>query len=226
LTRARAYLLTTPAAVLLGYLVAHALLGDGPRRPPAAARGPGVAVASPPARPGPWRAVSGIPVGFARSEAGAVAAASNYLIVLSRALAPGAPWSWTRAIRALTIAPLSARALRASATSEAIARRFQRSGASVYLGSWLLGYRAQSYSPARARVEVWNVGVTDSPLGVVGPDYSTTTCTLRWVGGDWKVSDARVSAGPTPPPSPQASATHAAAFAAAARQFTPYTDVP
>ena len=65
-----------------------------------------------------------------------------------------------------------------------------------------------------------------SAVGVVPPDFSTTTCELRWVDGDWKVSGARVSEGPTPPSSVASGAAPAAAFAVAARRFSSYSDVP
>jgi len=238
-TRARTYLLAVLVAVLLGYLGAHTLLpaADGNGAPGSVARpGSTVAAASPAQSasrsrtlvirgPGPWRSVAGIPVGFARSPSGAVAAAGNYLTVLSRTVLPRAPWSWGQAIHALTTAPLSARAVAGSAQSAQIAARLA-SGSSLYLGSWLLGYRVWSYSPDRARVAVWNVGVMTSTVGVVPPTYSTTTCTLRWVDGDWKISHSRVSPGPTPPSSASITQAQATTFTAAADQFRSYRDVP
>jgi hypothetical protein len=228
LTRARAYLLAAPVAALLGYLAVHALVGGGERdRPSAATRAASRTVPSRPVSPalGPVGLVGAIPVGFAHSQRGAVAAAGNYLTVLSRALSPAARSSWPQAVRVLTVAPLRARALQGAAASASIARRLARSGSSFYLGSWLLGYRVAAYSPSRARVALWNFGVMSSAFGVVPPDYSTTTCVLRWAGGDWKLSDARVSAGPTPP-SAATTRVRALEFAAAARRFTPYRDVP
>jgi hypothetical protein len=239
-SRVRAVLLAV-AAVLLGYLLAHTLAGGGrhtDRTSSAAARARaradtsvGIAPRTATARtstpgPGPWRVLGGVPLGFARSERGAVAAAGNYLTVLSRALTPGAAFWWERAVRALTLAPLTARALSGSAASATIARRLQRSGSSFYLGSWLLGYRVLAYSRSRARVALWSVGMLASAAGVVPPAFSTTTCELRWASGDWKVSGARVSDGPTPPSSAASGAAPVAAFAVAARRFSPYSDVP
>lgn len=165
-------------------------------------------------------------MGFAHSEHGAVAAAGNYLTVLSRALTPGARFSWTEAVRALTVAPLTARMLGGTSASAMMERKLAQSGAAFFFRSWLLGYRVRSYSSALAQVALWNMGVMVSALGVVPPDYSTTTCVLRWTGGDWKVSDSRVSQGPTPPSSPAITVAQAAAFAAAAHQFASYTYVP
>jgi len=237
-TRARPYLLAAPVAALFGYLAAHAILGRGAehRSPSALNRsqhpvsstpgaGSGLGALAPPA-PGPSRSRAGIPIGFARTEPGAVAAAGNYLTVLSRSLVPEAPWSWAQVIRALTVPPLSARAIGAGAQSARVAARLAAAGASLYVGSWLLGYRASSYSPAGASVAVWSMGVMTSSVGVVAPAYSTTTCTLRWAEGDWKISDAQVSPGPTPPSSPDANAAQVAVFTAAAGQFSSYHDVP
>lgn len=228
MTRARAYLIAAPVAALLSYLAVHALVGGRDQAAPPSARARASrTVTSVAVRPGPGPAgVAGaIPVGFAHSERGAVAAAGNYLTVLSRALSPGASWSWAEAVRVLTTTPLTARALGGAHGSATIARRLARSGAWLYMGSWLLGYRTQAYSPSRAQVALWNFGAVSSSLGVVAPDYSTTTCVLRWVGGDWKVSGARVSAGPTPP-SAATTEARGLAFASAARRFTPYRDVP
>jgi len=237
-TRARAYLVAAPVAALFGYLAAHALLGPGAehRSAPALSRsqhpvssspgaGSGLGALAPPA-PEASRSLAGIPVGFSRSPAGAVAAAGNYLTVLARSLVPKAPWSWAQAIRALTLPPLSPRAIGAGAQSAQVAARLASAGASLYVGSWLLGYRASSYSPTGASVAVWSMGVMTSSVGVVAPAYSTTTCTLRWAEGDWKISDAQVSPGPTPPSSPDVSAARVAAFTAAAGQFSSYHDVP
>lgn len=240
MTRARTYLPAAPVAALLGYLAAHALLpAAGGNGTPVSAARPGLTVAAAsPAKsasrsrtlvmrgPGPWRSVAEIPVGFMRSPSGTVAAAGNYLTVLSRTVLPRAPWSWGQAIHALTTAPLSARAAAGSAQSAQVAARLAAAGSSLYLGSWLLGYRVWSYSPDRARVAVWNVGVMTSTVGVVPPTYSTTTCTLRWVDGDWKISDTRVSPGPTPPSSASITQAQATTFTAAADQFRSYRNVP
>lgn len=237
MNRAHAYLLAVPMAALIGYLAAHALLGAAAehrpsgrsrsQRPAPSSPGAGPAVRAPDtAGPGPSHSLDGITVGFARSERGAVAAAGNYLTVLSRAAAPGASWSWAQAIHALTVAPLSARAVAGSAQSAQVAARLAAAGSSLYLGSWLLGYRVWSYSPDRSRVAVWNVGVMTSTIGVVPPTYSTTTCTLRWIDGDWKISDARVNPGPTPPSSASITQAQATTFTAAAGQFHSYRDVP
>jgi len=239
-TRARTYMLAAPVAALFGYVAAHAMLGPGGEHrsasalsrsqhpvfsSPGAGSGLGPRAPAPPAL-GASRSLAGIPVGFSRSPAGAVTAAGNYLTVLARSLLPEAPWSWAQAIHALTVSPLSGRAIAASGESAQVAARLASAGASLYVGSWLLGYRVWSSSLTGARVAVWSMGVMTSPVGVVAPAYSTTTCTLRWVDGDWKISDAQVSPGPTPPSSAEVSAAPVAAFSAAARQFSSYHDVP
>jgi hypothetical protein len=103
-------LLLAAAALLLGYLLAQTLAGGGRHTDRASTSGTrareradvtAVAIARRPDMeptstlgPGPWRVLSGVPVGFARSERGAVAAAGNYLTMLSRALTPGGAFSW------------------------------------------------------------------------------------------------------------------------------------
>jgi hypothetical protein len=239
-TRQLRTVLLAAGALVLGYLLAHALVGGSggadhrlpaPGATATARRMGTVTIASrvpdrsAGAGPGPWRSAGGVPVGFEHSARGAVAATGNYIATLSRALTPGAPFSWTRAVRALTVAPFTARALSGSLASGMMSRRLQRSGSAYFLGSWALGYRLLSYTPARAQVALWTVGVMASAVGSVPPDFSTTTCELDWTAGDWKLSRARVSEGPTPP-SPAAGSAQAVSFAAAARQFVSFREVP
>ena len=118
--------------------------------------------------PGPSRHLDGIPVGFERSERGAVAAAGSYLTVLAQTVSPRAPWTWTHAIRALTVAPFRTRALAAGGASETIKDKLAQAS-TAFVGSWLLGYRVIVYARARAEVAVWNVGLLASPSSVVAP---------------------------------------------------------
>lgn len=59
----------------------------------------------------------------------------------------------------------------------------------------------QSYTPARAVVQVWGVAATSSqitprPAGTA--DWSRTTMTLTWDGAQWRVADQHYTPGPWP----------------------------
>lgn len=217
------------ATAILGFAAVRIALGGGSTRVPAAAITTGAPAPSPApvalepgSLAGATRTVGGIPEGFAHSRRGAAAAAANYLAALEQALPAGAA-SWSSAVRALTVAPLTAQALDARGASTAIAARIAASAGPAFIRGWRLGYRIDSYTPSRARVAVWTVGLVASVAQVVPAEYSSTECTLRWLSGDWKVARARTTPGPTPP----ADASDAAAveaFARAALAFRSYGD--
>jgi hypothetical protein len=208
-SEARRVALLAAVAVLAAFLVG---LGLGRRSGPV---GDGaVATAPPPARPGkaaaprpgpgPRRTIDGVPVGYERSPAGAVAAASQYGLV-----AAGPPLFQEARRRA---------AVRAMAAPEAVARLdAELAGAAATIGRLtgigpdtgpaagtvvlpvLVGYRVDGYNRDRARVAVWSTGI----LGLRGryparTVWSTTMQTLRWVGGDWKLVSSVTREGPVP----------------------------
>jgi hypothetical protein len=155
------------------------------------------------------------------SRLAAVAAAARYL----HALDP-APPSTARQVRLreLTAAPFTAEALRAQASAASLAQQLSRRGP-TFMRGWLLGYRLVSYTRARARVAIWTVGLVASPAEVVAPQWSTTVCTLVWADGSWRVSDAQVTSGPTPP-SAGADPAATAEFARAADPYRSFSDAP
>lgn len=150
-----------------------------------------------------------------------MAAAASYLRLLDQASVAAGTLA---RLRALTLAPLTAQALRAEAASAALARRISFTGR-AFLGGWRLGWQVASYTPATARVAVWTMGMVESAREVVAPDWSTTVCTLRWSAGAWKVSSARASAGPTPP-SDGTEPAAVTAFARSASVFHRFDDAP
>ena len=70
----------------------------------------------------------------------------------------------------------------------------------VVLRSAPVGYRVESYSPTRAQIAVWYVGIVGSGA-TVAPQQSwrTQIVSLVWDDGAWKVTGFRSSPGPTPP---------------------------
>jgi hypothetical protein len=154
-----------------------------------------------------------------RSLGGPVEAAASYLDLLDGSdPAPGR----IAALRAVTVAPLTARVTRAVPVIAELRARMSRGGPGLMEG-WLLGWRVTSLTSDRARVEIWTTGVVAGPTVGVTSEWSTTTCSLVSSNGAWRVSDARTAAGPTPP-SPGAGVAQATAFVRAASRFTVFGD--
>lgn len=149
--------------------------------------------------PGPSTERAGIPVGFARSEAGARAAALTYAT---------APQRWMyfdddgveRAVRAIASSGSSAR-LAVEVGEEVRAAREGLTG-SVGRVWWIvrpLATRVESHGRDEARVAVWVVSVLSaSDVAMPQSDWRTVTFELVWEDGDWRVDGIRDSAGPTP----------------------------
>ena len=153
----------------------------------------------------------------APSTAGAVAAASRFLQLLDTGTTAADP-----ALRALTLPPLTAQALKGEATAAAFRRRL---GPGVFLHGWRLGWAVDSSLRGRATVAIWTVGVVAGTRVISPPDWSTTVCELRVVDGQWRVAGANTTPGPTPPPAGTASAD-AAQFATVADRFHLFGDAP
>jgi len=161
--------------------------------------------------PGPTAVEDGIPVGYARTEAGASAAAAGYL----EALATLATRPSTERIAALQrmAAPDSTDGIVAD-VEEALATVDEvmdtEPSSRILVRSVPVGYRVLEYSPERALVVVW--GTTVFVLeGVSAPEeaWGTSEVELVWHEGDWRVERWEHHAGPTPAnrmeaPSPEA----------------------
>jgi hypothetical protein len=177
---------------------------------------PGTAATTPQAQPGaaatsrvgPRRVVAGVPVGYERSEQGAVAAAANYAKVLSSEVILDRR-SRRAALAALAAPETLARQQRALDLGVAeLAKGLGTSGASPAAGTVLLravpvGWRLEEYRGDRATVAIWVTSVLGSLNGPGGgvpvqEGWGTTTVQLRWVRGDWKQLRSTNVPGPTP----------------------------
>jgi hypothetical protein len=151
----------------------------------------------------------------------AVEVASEYLELVG---APQSSASARRELRAVTTGAFTSEALRAQAAAAAVATRIAAGGPS-FVNGWLLGWRLVSASSSEARVAVWSLGTAAAKSAFIPPTWSTTVCTLRWLGNRWRVASASTSSGPQPPEqgSPDAAVMN---FVGAARQFQVYPDAP
>lgn len=153
---------------------------------------------------GPVADAAGMPVGFARSRDGAVAAAVAYAAASQRWL------YFTDAEIADAVAVLATPSASGRLAAEVVSEvALARDGLAQSPGRvwWLvhpLATRVEFYAADAARVSVWTVTVL-AAAGVALPqsEWMTVTVDVEWVDGDWRVDDVRSVLGPTPILSPK-----------------------
>ncbi len=182
------------AALIVGLIVGRATGADHCRS--RCARGQGQDA-------GPSRLVSGVPVGYAHSRRGAVAATLNYGAVL----AGPAFLSTSRRAQALAVvaSPRYARQVQRSAAPalEQVGHgpigAGLRAGEPTLFESAPISYRVLRYSREQVVVAVWGIALVGNATAVQPQaDYQTTTSTLAWINGDWKFVAGRSDEGPVP----------------------------
>jgi hypothetical protein len=145
-----------------------------------------------------------VPVGYARTREGIVAAATDYSAVLAGPLIlePGR----YRAAEDVIASP-SARASVRAEGEQAVAAvdestraltEAQR-GVRVVVRYTPIAYRLNAYDRSRGTVSIWALWLVGEQ-GLLAPTetWSTRTIVLEWIGGDWKLASSNTSAGPTP----------------------------
>jgi hypothetical protein len=170
-----------------------------------------------------------VPVGWAHSEGGAIAAATNYVAVLSsevlfdpakRQLAVAAVAAPQARVRLQRELDDSAKTVAAALTRGAAgvggtgAAAAAGAGAALDPGKLIfqtvpVRYRVELYDGARARVAIWTTGVGgyEGSSLPVQEAWGVTTVELEWIDKDWKEISATVQDGPVPvaddtPPTP------------------------
>ena len=146
--------------------------------------------------PGPSREVAGVPVGYARTEEGAVAAAANFTLLTARD-----PFLEVDALRA-AMETLAAPDWKEDAREQAEnGAQFilDRYGKDADVTGAVLRYELASFNPDRATVNLWAVSVASgSKRPTVDEVWSTLTVKLVWIGGDWHVEGSESASGPSP----------------------------
>lgn len=179
------------AALVLGLVVGHSIAGAPTATP----------VASPGA--GPSHVLNGVPRGYARSPNGATQAVANY----QQAIADPAilrPEVLRRRIRTMATPDYASTMLRANTPG---ANRIGagpigqglRHGTQTLFSAVPIGYRVESFSPARARILTWGFTLLGNASAVEPEAYFGVAHTsLVWREGDWKIANTRSGFGPTP----------------------------
>ncbi len=217
-------ILAVVAALLIGVLLGR-LTAGGDEATPAPDQG-GQASAA-----GPARSANGVPIGYARSRAGAVLAATNFVSVLSSpAMLDDAQRA--AAIRQMATSAFAPRLLTQTAAANRqlaagpLGTGLRQGDATVFQGAQL-GYRLVDFSGERATVSVWTVAIIGN-TGAVAPQvgWQTNTFELVWQDGDWRLDGYRGRPGPTPGTPEGTELTEGPEFVERVRQLRGYRNVP
>ena len=179
-------------ALALGILIgvwAGFVLDEGSASPPPTGDSPVVG-------PGPTDEENGVPIGYARSEEGAVAAATNFSLLTAN--------DDLLDVDALTSAmeTLAAPDWKAEGRAQAVnGTQFiiDRYGDDADLTGSVLRYDIVDYSSDRAVIKLWTVTVVSgSKRPNVEEAWGTATVNLVWTDGDWRVEGNESAPGPAP----------------------------
>jgi len=177
--------------------------------------------------PGPWGYVDGIPVGFARTESGARAAATGY-VVTGQAMVDLAPTRLPEAIDLFAASDTAAEQVADTSVQIAALRdRLAAGRGPIRYVQAVMASRVDAYTTARARVSVWSVGVLWRQ-GAADPQagWTTSTFDLVWESSTWKVWAETVTAGPTPAPNAGPTPVTAAELDEALAGYKPWAGRP
>lgn len=157
---------------------------------------------------GATRVEAGVPIGYPRTESGAVAAATNYLVAFTqpRMFQPPVRFQVLTVLAGPTRAPDLIRAVDPGMQRAAQALRVDPATGTSAMGQLVsrlvpVGYKVVSFEGDRARVAVWGTSLSgvagaSSSMPVVNT-WATDTVDLEW-DGDWKWAGFVESDGPTP----------------------------
>jgi len=171
---------------------------------------------STPAQPAPAKVISGVAVGYPRTQAGAVAA----LMADGQTLAnPSVLLNATRRAQVLSLiaTPQYAQTF-SGAGGQALAQAEKQSslgqgieaGAQTVFLSVPVAYRVASYTPEQMKLVAYGVSVVANDQGLSPrATWATSTTTAVWQDGGWKVASATSTDGPTPGLTAQPSSTTA-----------------
>lgn len=233
----RSLITVVGVVVLLIAAIAFANQGGGgaDKEEPGAAKGP----AAQPTAPTGVRPVKGnaggIPTGYARDEQGAQSAAANYAVAL------GSDGMFDKGRRDAIVntvyAPDVAAARRGDLDGVYSSEGFltgiglKRDGTAPAGMTFIsrfspVGAKVESFTPSTASVSVWYSALFglagEGSQNPVTESWYTNTFALKWVNGDWKVTDFTQKDGPVPVGRDQ-TASGAEEMADAVQQFGGFT---
>jgi hypothetical protein len=166
-----------------------------------------------------------VPADFARSKDGAVAAAARY-VTTGQLLLDLDPLAAEAAVRHMASIVTADQQVADTLAKLAAARDALSDGTGpIRFSQAVLAQRLDSYTPSRARVSVWSVGVL-SRLDVAPPQasWSTSTLELVWETGDWRIRSETITPGPAPMLDASAAPATSAELDTALHGFTEFKD--
>ena len=186
------------ARTAVASVLAATLVGAGARGLLTPARPPVHATATPSSGPGP-RTDAPIPAGFARTRAGAIAAATTDIRQGQRLYEMAAD------ARVAALRGMASRAAAGAYVAEQTQQLAELDGIAARGDgplTWdvgVLATRLDAYTPSRALVTVWRVGIL-SITGLTAPlaEWTTDAYELVWERGDWRIWSETQTPGPTP----------------------------
>ena len=146
--------------------------------------------------PGPTRVVDGVGLGYAHSEAGALAAATEFLEVGGGSLASNES-DYLAAMKAMSAPEWRANAQETG--RNAVSFFTERYGESATGVTVPVAHEVVSYTPEAATIEIYSVMLaTGSKLPRGEQLWGLSRVQLRWVEGDWRLSSEDNVAAPAP----------------------------
>ena len=153
-----------------------------------------------PALPPTIRLVDGVPVGVRDTQAGALAAADNYVALASQSVeqnpssfAALVAQSYLPSVRASVLA--EAQQLRAGDTQNM--RNYREGGRGIAL---IAARRLEHFTPRSANVTSWLAGIVWGPRFTPRQTWNLVETSLIWRDGGWLIASSRVAATPAPVP--------------------------
>lgn len=146
--------------------------------------------------PGPTTEVNGVPVGYARTEVGAVAAATNFNLLAGK---DGLLDSDAMTTAMQTLAAPSWKDEASDQAESGYEYIVDTYGEDADISASVLRYDVVDFTPERAVVRLWTVSVASgSKRPTVEEVWAVVTVHLVWIGGDWRVEGIESSVGPAP----------------------------
>jgi hypothetical protein len=146
--------------------------------------------------PGPTRVVDGVGVGYTRSEAGALAAATEFLEVGGGSLASD-EGAYLAAMEAMSAPEWRANAQETG--RNAVSFFTERYGESATSVTVPVAHEVVSYTPETATIEIYSVMLASGDKLPRGEQlWGLSRVQLRWVDGDWRLSSEDNVAAPAP----------------------------
>jgi hypothetical protein len=190
--------------VLAGVVLLAAGFGVGRLSAPASSGGQQAKVSGQ-SGPGPWRVENGVPVGYAHTQEGAVAAATNYVMVKDGPL-NAQPDKYLAAIDVMA-APDAKAKLRTDAEKGLAAWQTvfgltsaAQQGRAVTFRTVPLSYHVDRYDGRTSKVSIWEeLFVAIDGARALQETWATTAYTVEWTDGDWRLASVDGgSEGPVP----------------------------